>query len=76
MDSSIESWFLDSSASFHLSPNKELFQNFKSENFEKVYLADIKDLEIKGKEDVCIKTPVGNQWTLRMSDIFLVSRKT
>ena len=30
-----------------------------------MYLADNKDLEIKGKEDVCIKTPAGNQWTLK-----------
>ena len=49
MDGSIESWILDSGASFHSSPNKELFRNFKSGNFEKVYLADNKDLEIKGK---------------------------
>ena len=30
-----------------------------------MYLADNKDLEIKGKGDVCIKTPVGNEWTLK-----------
>ena len=65
VDSSIESWILDSGASFHSSPNKELFWNFKSGNFEKVYLADNKDLEIKGKGDVCIKTPAENQWTLK-----------
>ena len=34
-------------------------------DFEKVYLADNKDLEIKRKEDVCIKTLIGNQWTLK-----------
>ena len=66
MDSSIESWILDSGASFHSSPNKKLFQNFKSGNFEKVYLADNKDLEIKGKGDVYIKTPAENQWTLQV----------
>ena len=60
VNSSIESWILDSGAYFHSSPNKELFQNFKSGNFENVYLADNKDLEIKGKWDVCIKTPAGN----------------
>ena len=65
MDSSIEFWILDSDASFHSSPNKQLFRNFKSRNFEKVYLADNKDLEIKEKGDVCIKTPAGNQWTLQ-----------
>ena len=30
-----------------------------------MYLADKKDLEIKGKGDVCIKTPAGNQWILK-----------
>ena len=65
MDSSIESWILDLGASFHSSPNKELFWNFKSGNFEKVYLANNKDFEIKGKGDVCIKTKVENQWTLK-----------
>ena len=38
----VESWILDSGASFHSSTNKELFQNFKSGNFGKVYLADNK----------------------------------
>ena len=31
--SPIESWILDSCASFHSSPSKELFQNFISTNF-------------------------------------------
>ena len=61
MDSPIESWILDSGASFHSSPNKELFRNFKSENFEKVYIADNKDLKIERKGDVCIKTLTRNQ---------------
>ena len=43
VDSSIEYWILDSGASFHSSLNKELFRNFKSGNFKKVYLADNKD---------------------------------
>ena len=44
-----ESWILDSGASFHSSPNKELFRNFKSGNIEKAYLADNKDLKMKEK---------------------------
>ena len=47
LDSSIESYILDSSASFHLSPNKKLFRNFKSGNLEKAYLTDNKALEIE-----------------------------
>ena len=64
MNSPVESLILDSGASFHSSPSKELLKNFKSGNFGKVYLADIKTLEIEGKGDVCIKTTSGNQWTL------------
>ena len=63
MNSPVESWILDSGASFHWSSSKELFQNFKSGNFGKVYLADNKALEIEGKRDVFIKTTSGNQWT-------------
>ena len=55
---------MDSSASFHLSPNKELFRDFKSGSFEKVYFANNKDLKIEGKGDVCIKTLARNKWTL------------
>ena len=65
MDSLIESWILDLGASFHSSSNKELFRNLKSRNFEKVYLANNKDLKIEGKGDVCIKTSTRNQWTLK-----------
>ena len=65
VDSVIESWILDSCASFHSSPNKDLFWNFKSGNFERVYLTENKDLKIKGKGNVCIKTPAENQWTLK-----------
>ena len=44
VNSPVESRILDSGASFHSSPSKELFQNFKSENFGKVYLTDNKSL--------------------------------
>ena len=63
MDSPIESWISDSDASFYSSPNKELFRNIKFGSFEN--LANNKDLKIEGKEDVYIKTPAGNQWTLK-----------
>ena len=49
VNSPVESWILDSGASFHSSPRKELFKNFKSRNFGKVYLADNKALAIEGK---------------------------
>ncbi|XP_069151999.1 uncharacterized protein [Solanum lycopersicum] len=52
VNSPVESWILDSGASFNSSPSKEFFQSFKSGNFGKVYLADNKALEIEGKGDV------------------------
>ena len=64
VNSLVESWILDSGPSFHSSPSKELFKNFKSGNFGKVYLADNKALEIEGKGDVCKKTTSRNHWTL------------
>ncbi|PHT67560.1 hypothetical protein T459_27047 [Capsicum annuum] len=64
MESPVESWILDSDASFHSSPSKEVFQNFKFKYFGKVYLANNKSLAIEGKGDVCIKTLAENQWTL------------
>ena len=60
MDSSVESWILDSGASFHSSPSKELFKNFKSANFQTVYLDDNKPLVIEGKKDVCLKALAEN----------------
>ena len=45
--SPVESWILDSGASFHSFPSKELFQCFKFGNFRKVYLADSNALEIE-----------------------------
>ena len=75
VNSLVESWILDSGASFHSSPSKELFQNFKSGNFGKVYLADNKALEIEGKGDVCIRPPRETSGHWKMSDIFLGSRK-
>ena len=42
VDNLTESWIFDSGASCQSSPCKELFRNFKLENFRKVYLADNK----------------------------------
>ena len=42
VDSSIESWILDSCATFHSSPNKKLFRNFKYRNFERCILLTTK----------------------------------
>ena len=43
---------------------RSCFKISKLEIFGKVYLADNKALEIEENGDVCIKTPLENQWTL------------
>ena len=65
IDSPIESWVLDSGASFHSTSQKDKFLNFKSGEFGKVYLADGKPLCISGMGDVQIKSSNGFRWTLR-----------
>ena len=42
LGSLIEFWILDSATSLPSSPNKKLFRNFRSKNFENAYLADKK----------------------------------
>jgi GAG-pre-integrase domain len=64
VSSPIESWILDSRASFHSTSCKELMTNFMSGEYGKVYLADGKPLEIMGKGDVQIKSSNSHKWTL------------
>ena len=49
VDSPIELWILDSGASFHSSPMRELFHDFKAKKLGKVYLADDKTLDMHGE---------------------------
>ena len=49
VNSPIESWILDSGASFHSTSCKESLQNYVAGNFGKVYLADDEPLNIEGK---------------------------
>ena len=65
VDSPIESWIVDSGASFHSSPNKELFHNFVGGKFGKVHLAGNKSLEILGGGDVNKKFLNGGLWKLQ-----------
>ena len=55
---------MDSGASFHTTPSKDLLSNYISGRFGKVYLADGKSLDIVGKSDINIKTSSGSLWTL------------
>ena len=66
VDSLIESWILNSGASFHHSfPLKELFHSFKGGKLEKVYLADDESLDIIRKVEDMIKTSSGILWKLQ-----------
>jgi len=55
---------MDSCASFHTTPSKDLLSNYISGRFGKVYLAHGKSLDIVGRGDIDIKTSSGSLWTL------------
>jgi transposase InsO family protein len=64
LGSQLESWVLDSGASFHSCGDAEIMEHYTSGSFGKVYLADDEALEIIGKGDVRVKTPNGSTLTL------------
>ncbi|KAG6644691.1 hypothetical protein CIPAW_08G070400 [Carya illinoinensis] len=65
VDNQIESWVLDSGASFHTTAHREIMQNYVTGDFGKVYLADGEALEIEGMGDVPINLPNGSAWLLQ-----------
>ena len=56
VNSPIESWILDSGASFHSTSCKKSLQNYVAGNFRKVYLTDDEPLDIVGKGEIHLKT--------------------
>ncbi|XP_065852126.1 retrovirus-related Pol polyprotein from transposon TNT 1-94 isoform X2 [Euphorbia lathyris] len=64
IDCSIESWILDSGASFHTTSNREIMENYSIGNYGKVYLADGEPLEIVGIGDVRLKLENGTVWKI------------
>lgn len=65
VDSQIESWILDSGASFHSTSCREIMENYVNGDYGKVHLADDKTLKIMGKGDVRVKLPNGTTWKLQ-----------
>ncbi|KAL8157159.1 hypothetical protein AgCh_002026 [Apium graveolens] len=65
VECSVESWVIDSDASFHATPCKDLMLNFRVGNFSKVRLADDETLDIAGMGDINIRTSFGTSWTLK-----------
>ncbi|KAE8685870.1 cytochrome P450 71A9-like [Hibiscus syriacus] len=60
----IESWILDSGATFHSTPCREIMENYVSGDFGKVHLADDETLKIVGKGDIRLKLPNQTTWKL------------
>ena len=67
VNSPIESWILDSGASFHATPCQEIMENYVSGDFGKVHLADDETLKIVGKGDIRLKLP--NQTTCKLQGV-------
>ena len=55
---------MDSGASFHTTPHREIIQNYVAGDFGKVYLADGSALDVVGLGDVRISLPNGSVWLL------------
>ena len=49
---------------FHITPHREIIQNYVEGNFGKVYLADGSALDVVGMGDVRILLPNGSVWLL------------
>ena len=64
VESPVESWIMDSGASFHTTPCKDLLVNFRPIK-GKVHLANDQTEEIVGIGDVNLKTTMGTIWTFK-----------
>nr|KYP45794.1 Retrovirus-related Pol polyprotein from transposon TNT 1-94 [Cajanus cajan]KYP45802.1 Retrovirus-related Pol polyprotein from transposon TNT 1-94 [Cajanus cajan]KYP45806.1 Retrovirus-related Pol polyprotein from transposon TNT 1-94 [Cajanus cajan] len=63
---------MDSGASFHASPCKDLKKNFRTKNFGKVRLADDEALDIIGMGDINLRTFVGT--VLMLKDVSYIPK--
>ena len=55
---------MDSGASFHTTPHREIIQNYTVGDFGKVYLANSSTLDVVRMRDVRILLPNGSIWLL------------
>jgi hypothetical protein len=65
VDSPLDSWVLDSGASFHTTAIREILENYVSGDFGKVYLADGTALDIVGIGNVKIRIHADSVWKLQ-----------
>ena len=64
VDSPVDSWVLDSGASFHTTPHHNIMENYVAGNYGKVYLADGLPLDIVGIGDINLKMSDGRVWKI------------
>jgi hypothetical protein len=65
MESSVDSWVMDSGASFHAMDNGETMVNLKHGDFGKVRLANDEILKVTGMGDIDLVTSLGTTWNLK-----------
>ncbi|VFQ87379.1 unnamed protein product [Cuscuta campestris] len=65
MRDTVESWIMDSGASFHAISSSRKMKNLRQGNFGTVSLANNQTLDITGVGDIDLKTNLGTIWTLK-----------
>ena len=58
-------WVVDTAASYHATPNRELFSTYKTGDFGYVKMGNTASSNIAGIGDICIQTNVGYQLMLK-----------
>ncbi|VFR03541.1 unnamed protein product, partial [Cuscuta campestris] len=64
-EDTVESWIMDSGASFHAISSSRKMKNLRQGNFGTVSLANNQTLDITGVGDIDLKTNLGTIWTLK-----------
>ncbi|VFQ78725.1 unnamed protein product, partial [Cuscuta campestris] len=65
MESYVDSWVMDSGASFYAMHSSEAMVNLKKGDFGKVKLGNGKILKVTGMGDIDLKTSFGTTWSLQ-----------
>ena len=60
-------WVIDSAASCHVTPRKELFTSYKAGNFGRVKMDNDSYADILGIGDICVRANTG--YTLILKDV-------
>ena len=60
-------WVIDSAASCHVTPRKELFTSYKAGNFGRVKMGNDSYADIVGIGDICVRANIG--YTLILKDV-------